>query len=714
MKRIITTISFLMILIFQTNLVTVYAEENKSAEIEVSSKNVEVGSSVEVEVSIKNNPGVLGGSFELTYDSGLILKSANAGDAFETLTLTKPGDFESGCKFLWDATSINDSDVKDGIILKLIFDVIDDAKEGDQYNVGFRCLDAINNNLSSLTIADGNGKISIVKADENKVLNNIIAVKNKITYDIDDELKVDDITVTAYYNDDSEKLVTKFDTNISDVDMNTAGEKRLIISYTEKNITKTSEIKITVKDKSISNNVKITVDNNVVLSGDQIDVNIKISDNPGIIGMMLDLQYDAKLKLLAAKNGEAFDVLKMTPPEEYSSNCKFNWDTAELKDADIKDGNILTLTFAVDSKAAIGDKLIISAVCYDAIDRNLNPVKINAQSGALTLGDDSVVVDNKLNGLNVSKEKVNYKINEELDLDDLTVVAEYNGGVTEIVTNYSTNINEIDMSTEGKKVLKVYYSENEISKSAEIEITVATEKEEIINDNTDDNQSPKDNPISDNTTTIEKEKSESEDNSKIKSEVDSSTEKTSSQGEKTTPVSEDSPIMTDGEGNNYFISDKMTVDKLKKGIYVADKSSGGMYVILKTSVKNGKVSGGTVSYLKPYNGNSKNVTVRPTIKLAGVNFKVTDIAKNAFKNNKNIKKVIIGKNVTKIGANAFNGCKKLSKITIKGTVLKSVGKNAIKGINKKAVIKVPKKKLAKYKKLFKSKTGYKKTMKIKK
>ena len=51
---------------------------------------------------------------------------------------------------------------------------------------------------------------------------------------------------------------------------------------------------------------------------------------------------------------------------------------------------------------------------------------------------------------------------------------------------------------------------------------------------------------------------------------------------------------------------------------------------------------------------------------------------------------------------------------MKSTTLKSVGKNAIKGINKKATIKVPKKQLKAYKKLFTKKTGYKKTMKIKK
>ena len=73
----------------------------------------------------------------------------------------------------------------------------------------------------------------------------------------------------------------------------------------------------------------------------------------------------------------------------------------------------------------------------------------------------------------------------------------------------------------------------------------------------------------------------------------------------------------------------------------------------------------------------------------------------------------IGKNVQTIEDNAFNGCKNLKSITIKSTVLKKIGKNAIKGIYKKAVIKVPKKQYNKYKKLFTSKTGFKKPMKLK-
>lgn len=122
----------------------------------------------------------------------------------------------------------------------------------------------------------------------------------------------------------------------------------------------------------------------------------------------------------------------------------------------------------------------------------------------------------------------------------------------------------------------------------------------------------------------------------------------------------------------------------------------------------------TVTFVKTKNSKKASVTIPDTIKIDGQTYKVTEVAAKAFKNNKILKSVTIGKNVKKIGKEAFSGCKKLNKITIKSTTLKSVGKNAIKGINAKATIKCPKKQLSAYKKLFKSKTGYKKTMKVKK
>lgn len=70
--------------------------------------------------------------------------------------------------------------------------------------------------------------------------------------------------------------------------------------------------------------------------------------------------------------------------------------------------------------------------------------------------------------------------------------------------------------------------------------------------------------------------------------------------------------------------------------------------------------------------------------------------------------------VTAIGDNAFKGYKKLKTITIESKNLKSVGKDAVKNIHKKATIKVPKDKVKAYKKLFDKKTGFTSKMKIKK
>ena len=131
-----------------------------------------------------------------------------------------------------------------------------------------------------------------------------------------------------------------------------------------------------------------------------------------------------------------------------------------------------------------------------------------------------------------------------------------------------------------------------------------------------------------------------------------------------------------------------------------------IYKVTKSDAKNG-----TVTLVKLTNKNEKKFTVPASVKVDGISFKVTEISKNAFKNNKKLKQVTVGKNVAKIGANAFSGDSRLKKLTIKSAKLKKVGKKAFKGINAKCRIKVPKKKLTAYKRLLKGK-GQKAGVKI--
>ncbi len=143
----------------------------------------------------------------------------------------------------------------------------------------------------------------------------------------------------------------------------------------------------------------------------------------------------------------------------------------------------------------------------------------------------------------------------------------------------------------------------------------------------------------------------------------------------------------------------------RNGKSLTEPTSKNVYKVTKSAAKNG-----TVELTKP-NKSKNSIAVPDTVTFDGVTYKVTSISKNAFKNNKKLKKVTIGKNVSKINSSAFYGCKNLKTVTIKSTQLKTVGKNAFRGVNAKAKIKVPKSRLKSYKKLF-AKKGQKRTVQI--
>ena len=132
------------------------------------------------------------------------------------------------------------------------------------------------------------------------------------------------------------------------------------------------------------------------------------------------------------------------------------------------------------------------------------------------------------------------------------------------------------------------------------------------------------------------------------------------------------------------------------------------YKVTKSSPKNG-----TVSVIGVKSKKIAKATIPASVMFYGYIFKVTEIGPKAFKGCKKLKSVTVGKNIKKIGSKAFYQDKKLKKITVKSKKLKTVGKNALKGIGKKAVIKVPKAKKKAYKKLMNRKTGFGKATKLK-
>ncbi len=102
---------------------------------------------------------------------------------------------------------------------------------------------------------------------------------------------------------------------------------------------------------------------------------------------------------------------------------------------------------------------------------------------------------------------------------------------------------------------------------------------------------------------------------------------------------------------------------------------------IKVKVTSSSKKNPTVAVMKITNKKAKKLTIPSTVKVGGVTYKVTAVASQAFKGNKNLTNITIGRGITKIGNEAFAGCKNLKKITVTAGNLTTIRKSAFKGIN---------------------------------
>lgn len=167
-----------------------------------------------------------------------------------------------------------------------------------------------------------------------------------------------------------------------------------------------------------------------------------------------------------------------------------------------------------------------------------------------------------------------------------------------------------------------------------------------------------------------------------------------------------------------------TVTVVKAGKPVPAKNTVHKVGKLNYKVTNSAAMNGTVEVKSPVKKTETTITIPATVTIDGYVFKVTSIGKKAFHKNAKLKTVTVGNNVTKIGASAFASDKKLTKVTLgtgitaieskafyqdsklktvklKSGKLKTVKKQAFKGIAGKAKIDVPNNKIKSYKKLLK-------------
>ena len=122
---------------------------------------------------------------------------------------------------------------------------------------------------------------------------------------------------------------------------------------------------------------------------------------------------------------------------------------------------------------------IDDTILYDIADAIRYAEKSSGSIGVTSFADrirglsSSQPVSPTLSGITATKTKTEYTVNDTLNIDDITVTANYSDGSSSVVSEWTSNVSDVDMASEGSKTLTISYTENGITKTTSIDITVS-------------------------------------------------------------------------------------------------------------------------------------------------------------------------------------------------------------------------------------------------
>ena len=141
-------------------------------------------------------------------------------------------------------------------------------------------------------------------------------------------------------------------------------------------------------DKKQNNHPMITVTSVSVNPGENVQILVKIKNNPGILGMTLTAHYDETCLILeSVENGEAVkDVLNLTTSKSLTSGARFAWDGLDITPDNTKDGTILYMNFNISDTAKPGRYPIsLTYAEGDIVDGALTSILLPIEKGYITV-----------------------------------------------------------------------------------------------------------------------------------------------------------------------------------------------------------------------------------------------------------------------------------------------------------------------------------------
>ena len=221
-----------------------------------------------------------------------------------------------------------------------------------------------------------------------------------------------------------------------------------------------------------STNPTISCSNVTANAGDTVSVDVNLTNNPGIVSMTLNVEFDSSALTLVSVTDKGVLGTQAHKPEK-SSPYTLAWANDTATTNYTVNGTIATLTFKVNDVAVAGKAYPIS-VSYDRdnyhiYDKDLNLVDFDISNGSISLEQPKT-----LSSISVHTEptKVIYNVGESLDTTGLQLKLTYSDNSTEYVsTGFTTS--GFDSTTAGTKTVTVTYN----GKTATFDVTV----NEVVN-----------------------------------------------------------------------------------------------------------------------------------------------------------------------------------------------------------------------------------------
>ena len=349
------------------------AQVSNNLQIEMGSASAFKGATVNVPVTIKNNPGISGAALTVSYDkSVLTLNSVQKGSVFATGTYS--ADTSTGVVIWYHTENITDN----GTLFTLQFAVNSNAGVGRYpVTVGLR-----EGKATNLTNADS----ASVSAE---FLSGALEVMSGVRGDVtgDGDVAINDVVKVARAV--ARKItLTESERALADV----TGDGFIAINdvvklarYVAGSIASLQSVETATLADGASAVIEAATVNGK--PGEIIRVPVSITSNPGIAGAQLDILFDNGLTL---KNVIQGDVMSegTFEPDVNAGMIQWYYDQANVTST----GVLFTLEFEVSAEAKNGDAYAITVNVTDGISANLsdydsNPVSAEFKPGKIQISE---------------------------------------------------------------------------------------------------------------------------------------------------------------------------------------------------------------------------------------------------------------------------------------------------------------------------------------